>query len=1158
MMDRLDDAYNGMMGEGFMRKTRERLHWICAKVDGTDVLDVGCSQGTLARLLAPYGKSVTAIDLNPDAIAYAEDKVAELAPSARERIHYQCVNFMDFESEDRYDTVVIGEVLEHLATPEHFLQKAHGSLKKGGRIVITVPFGINDDPDHRQTFYLTWIEEIVAPLFEVKEVNYFGKWLGVVGVKREKKSAAAKSMSLSSIKELEKAFYGIERPLVDDGKAKKQRLADQEKAVATAKESLAQANLAVKTAKAAQSKAETAGAEQKSRADKAMADYTKLKGDLTAEIATQKDAAAKAVAAKSAAEAAAAKLKTALEGEIAKQKNALTAEQTKTKDLNSKLAAARSELAATKNEALELRISLDAEKKISAGETEQIAVLKAALQFAANRPQIEANDTRLLEYSQEVRELRSALDSKRDEAAERAERLGRLSGLVESLKAETALKTEMIDRIAAERAEFERDVALLRQDCKEKDARLAKENAKVLELTAALAQANKDAEDKAAALSNSIGELESYAKLCETEISKLTNDREALVKAKDVQSRDIGVIKEEKGAVEASLAAANAEKVALTSRVSELESSLAVAKKAAEEKVARILELSSDLSKSKARADKAVADYYKLKSDLMSRIARQDDALAKANARADKAAGDYHKLKNDLASRIAKLDDALAEANARADKAAGDYRKLKSDLTARIAEQDAALAKLAAEKAAVEADANLEREGLSSRILELEASLGAAKEALEEKDAKVIDLSSNLEEANARADKVAEDYSKLNNDLTSRIAQQDDALAKLAAEKAAVEADTAKRNAELSNHVDSLQKERAGLLEALRHSEKIARRESSKYDKLAKAKLGRLTLAYWKLKDGLKKKLTNTTDKNTHNRPGSLQGNSKKSVLDNSDAANSSPIWKSALYGGSFTGNFRVLFPCGSGNNPGANPFVGTLMETMISLGARVSYGADRLFKEDERFDVVHFMWPDALFGWTHKAISSEMITKLEEAIKRHKESGAIIAYTRHNVRPHVDDNPLLIQAYDIVEKSADLVFHMGEYSLKEFKDKYPESSSENVVVPHHTYARIPRSVTRKEAREWFGLSEDDKVVLSFGVFRNDDERNLLRSAVKGCNIENLKVLAPRFSSCPPAWIMGHSTGAVPEQILPMYFAAADVVFIQRCQILNSGNVIIG
>ena len=43
------------------------------------------------------------------------------------------------------------------------------------------------------------------------------------------------------------------------------------------------------------------------------------------------------------------------------------------------------------------------------------------------------------------------------------------------------------------------------------------------------------------------------------------------------------------------------------------------------------------------------------------------------------------------------------------------------------------------------------------------------------------------------------------------------------------------------------------MLAALRHSEKIAQRESGKYNKLAQAKLGRLTLAYWRLKDGIKK-----------------------------------------------------------------------------------------------------------------------------------------------------------------------------------------------------------------------------------------------------------------------------------------------------------------
>ncbi|MBQ6008757.1 MAG: methyltransferase domain-containing protein [Kiritimatiellae bacterium] len=256
-MDRIDDAYNGLMGEAFMRKTQARMHWICAQIDGVKVLDVGCSQGTLARLLATSGKSVLGVDVSDDAISYAESKLPEMDASSRQRLRFVSANFLDVTTEERFDTVVMGEVLEHLLDPVAFVKKAWECLSDGGTCVITVPFGINDDPDHKQTFYWTWIREIVAPYFDVKAVKFFGKWIGVVGVRRVCRGGIDKKVSLIDVKELEEAFFAMERPLVDEHKARGLKLKSQAESSAAkvndlnSKLSVARSELAAKCAEAA-------------------------------------------------------------------------------------------------------------------------------------------------------------------------------------------------------------------------------------------------------------------------------------------------------------------------------------------------------------------------------------------------------------------------------------------------------------------------------------------------------------------------------------------------------------------------------------------------------------------------------------------------------------------------------------------------------------------------------------------------------------------------------------------------------------------------------------------------------------------------------------------------------------------------------------------
>lgn len=253
----------------------------------------------------------------------------------------------------------------------------------------------------------------------------------------------------------------------------------------------------------------------------------------------------------------------------------------------------------------------------------------------------------------------------------------------------------------------------------------------------------------------------------------------------------------------------------------------------------------------------------------------------------------------------------------------------------------------------------------------------------------------------------------------------------------------------------------------------------------------------------------------------------------------------------------KVLFACAPGNHKGGNPFVGTLGESLVKLGVTVDYG-ERYLDDAIRgkYDIVHIMWPEELWRWKRDQITDAAILALKEKLDQLKRAGIRICYTRHNIRPHVQDKSRLCEAYELIERMADVVFHMGEFSKEDFLRTYPESKARHVILPHHTYSRIPRVMTKAQARKKLGLSMSDNVVLSFGVFRFEEERRLLREAVKSCGVPDVKILAPRYSDKNEVGIFGSTGGgAVPEEDLPAYFIAADVVFLQRLKILNSGNL---
>jgi 2-polyprenyl-3-methyl-5-hydroxy-6-metoxy-1,4-benzoquinol methylase len=108
-------------------------------VRGPDVLDVGCTghelgideQYWLHGQLRRAFPRVVGIDIS-------EDNVARLRARGLSELHVQSAE--EFDLSERFDTVVAGELIEHLANPGCFLDRAREHLKKDGRLVLSTPY----------------------------------------------------------------------------------------------------------------------------------------------------------------------------------------------------------------------------------------------------------------------------------------------------------------------------------------------------------------------------------------------------------------------------------------------------------------------------------------------------------------------------------------------------------------------------------------------------------------------------------------------------------------------------------------------------------------------------------------------------------------------------------------------------------------------------------------------------------------------------------------------------------------------------------------------------------------------------------------------------------------------------------------------------------
>lgn len=217
--DRIMDAYYGKMGEEFMRKTQERVHWVCGSVRGERILDVGCSQGIVPILLGREGKQVVGLDTDAEAIAVAEAHMAAGPAHVREYVRFVTADFMGYDfGGQSFDTVIMSEILEHLVDPGAFVAHAARLLVDGGTLVVTLPFGINDFIDHKRTYYLVEAYELLARFFEISEVELFGKWIGFRCARRSKVVGAevARAIPFDVLVATEKAFNALERTLVEN------------------------------------------------------------------------------------------------------------------------------------------------------------------------------------------------------------------------------------------------------------------------------------------------------------------------------------------------------------------------------------------------------------------------------------------------------------------------------------------------------------------------------------------------------------------------------------------------------------------------------------------------------------------------------------------------------------------------------------------------------------------------------------------------------------------------------------------------------------------------------------------------------------------------------------------------------------------------------
>ncbi|MDD2273743.1 MAG: glycosyltransferase [Desulfuromonadaceae bacterium] len=126
----------------------DRVSFIATNCYG-NVLEIGCGCGNVTRYISQNTRvsSVTAIDQLPEYIEI-------LRNYNYVNVKALCADVLNFETYEKFDCIVIAELIEHLSQVEEnkIISILNKILKINSKIIITTPIGFMPDPDHVRGF----------------------------------------------------------------------------------------------------------------------------------------------------------------------------------------------------------------------------------------------------------------------------------------------------------------------------------------------------------------------------------------------------------------------------------------------------------------------------------------------------------------------------------------------------------------------------------------------------------------------------------------------------------------------------------------------------------------------------------------------------------------------------------------------------------------------------------------------------------------------------------------------------------------------------------------------------------------------------------------------------------------------------------------------
>lgn len=169
-------------------------------------------------------------------------------------------------------------------------------------------------------------------------------------------------------------------------------------------------------------------------------------------------------------------------------------------------------------------------------------------------------------------------------------------------------------------------------------------------------------------------------------------------------------------------------------------------------------------------------------------------------------------------------------------------------------------------------------------------------------------------------------------------------------------------------------------------------------------------------------------------------------------------------------------------------------------------YGDFNAYKDT--YEIVNIHFPEAIFGWT--VPTYEQLRDLEEQIIMWKKESKIV-YTLNDSESHYNEKNNFNDLFKLIHKYADGVIHLGNYSLKTYKNLFSENCKHTIIY-HPLYERLLNDFKAESFEEKFKLDLSDKYVVSvIGEIRSVEEVKFIFKVFKSIAVKNKFLIVPNM-----------------------------------------------